>query len=138
MRIAVLEDCMPDKNAVKEFVQHVLGCTCPEEVFYNIEFERCMRIPPCRSPITRIAVGGRLLVYILEADQADFVRHDLPVVLREGRRERNTKGFNRLRTVVATKDKGLIQSVAEEVFAGHEGLDEKIHLHIIDAGEVIL
>ncbi len=46
---------------IKHFVRDTLGCTCPEAVFKEIEFQK----ETGELWERKIHVGGRLLIYIL-------------------------------------------------------------------------
>ena len=53
---------MSRNDSIKDFVQNILGCICPDKVFEHIEDRR---VASLSSPHTRcITIGGRLLIYI--------------------------------------------------------------------------
>jgi len=120
---------MKDHKTIKAFVQKTLGCGCPEEVFQYIE---------CRSDTTLdgfvlknwINIGNRLLVYVVEADNSDSLKQMLPVLIAAGRKERDEKGFNRLRIVLAVDDIDEVKRIATGIF-NNADKDDKVHLHII-------
>jgi hypothetical protein len=120
---------MKDHGTIKTFVQKTLGCGCPEEVFQYIE---------CRSDTAldgyllrnRINIGNRLLVYVVEADSSDSLNKMLPVLIAAGRKERDEKGFNRLRIVLAADDIDEVSRVATSIF-NNADKDDKVHLHTI-------
>lgn len=119
---------MKDHKTIKTFVQKTLGCGCPEEVFQYIE---------CRSDTALdgfvlknwINIGNRLLVYVVEADNSSL-KQMLPVLIAAGRKERDEKGFNRLRIVLAADDIDEMKRVASSIF-NNADKDDKVHLHTI-------
>ncbi len=123
-----------NEEVIKAFVQKTLGCGCPEEVFRHID---------CGTNIVveevllkgRINVGNRLLIYVAEADTADAVRDLLPQLLSIGRRERDHLGFNRFRLVLSADNTDEIMKTSEELFA-HMVKDEKVHLHVVQKGDL--
>lgn len=115
---------------IKNFVQQELGCTCPENVFEQIEDKRILSSD---SPHNRaITIGGRLLVYIWEVEEAVQFREKFFAMLAAGKRERDWRGLNRFRAVLAVS--GNHPGVAAEAtlyFSEFGGKDDRIHFHII-------
>ena len=125
---------MAGKENIKWFARKILGCDCPEEVFNLIE---CSTGDSEKEPYTRrIAIGGRLLIYILETDDLSFVRTVLPKMLVAGKAERDEKGMNRFRVVLATKHVEDIDIISREIFEQFSEKDEKIHLHVVQKEDV--
>jgi hypothetical protein len=126
---------MSAQRDIKSFVRNILGCTCPDEVFEQIE-DRETASPA--SPHTRvITVGSRLLIYIWEVKETGSLEKNLANLLAAGRRERDERGLNRFRAVLAVDDSlENIAAAAEYGFAGFPGRDDRIHLHII-AGDAL-
>jgi hypothetical protein len=122
--------------AIKGFIKGTLGCTCPDKVFKEIRHETNAILPQCRSPVSRIELGDRLLLYLLITDSPDIVERDLPVIIRNGRQERDRRGFNRFRAVVCVSNAGDIAHLAEDVFARYSEKDEKVHLHVLTREDV--
>ena len=120
---------------LQNFVRSTLGCGCDDEFLRSI---RCTRTGPgIDSPLTRLDVGGRLLIYVLTVD--DDPRPAilaLPAVIASGVVERDTEGFNRLRVVVATENPEELRERAEEVFAASAPMDDRIHLHVIEVSDL--
>ncbi len=119
------------RSPIEHFIRETLECTCPEAVFKHID-SRC-QVP--LGPVTlsrRINVGHRLLVYLLECDDPDVIGLWLPEVLSRGLEERDRESFNRLRVVVATDNSQPVSRAAQRVFDGQEGMDERLHLHVVD------
>ncbi len=119
----------PRNPAIRGFIQEVLGCGCPEEVFSRIETGEASW---GGTRFTRIVVGGRLLVAVFDTDDAGLVRERLPGWVAEGLRERDRAGLNRLRIVVATSTLSQIEPVARRAFAEITGCDDRTHLHVVD------
>lgn len=128
------ETSVMNRENIKSFVQQVLGCGCPEEVFGHIECTSNIKINDIvlRS---RINIGNRLLIYIRDADDVDALTSVLPVLINAGRKERDSLGFNRLRIVLAAKDIDAIKKAACNIFESINK-DEKIHLHIIQKDKI--
>ena len=92
-----------DHAAVKTFVQQTLGCGCPEAVFASLLMD-CFTSPAMpATPITRLLVGHRLLIYLLPYQRENRpsapLLHTLAGI---GRQERRSNGYNRLRIVLLT------------------------------------
>lgn len=82
--------------------------------------------------ITRIDVGGQLLVYVLEVEGPDRRAEDaLPAVIAAATVDRATSCFNRLRVVVAIDDPEEMQPRLERIFAGSAPADDRVHLHVV-------
>lgn len=116
-----------ERGWVRAFVRDVLGCRCPEDVFENVE---CLKNPgsSCGAPLKyKISIGGRLLIYVIEADAIrDFIEA-LPLIIDEGRAERDRGGFNRFRLVVASDEADR----ARAVLGRAETPDDRVHLHAV-------
>jgi hypothetical protein len=61
-----------DISQAVNFVKNTLGCNCPDEVFKQVKV--CFGVRPSAGITLErwINVGGRLLVYIFNADTPDF------------------------------------------------------------------
>lgn len=122
-----------DQNLIK-FVRHTLGCKCPEEIFDRIEYQEGSG---GADPYTRsITLGERLLVYIWETNDPSLVETKLPAMLLCGKNERDQRGLNRFRAVIATDDVDRIGSIAQRLFRDLSDKDEKVHLHVVPTREV--
>lgn len=126
-------------DKVKRFVQETLGCGCPEEVFCTIE--RWNNVCPPDTEvrlISRIGIGGRLLIYMMEPPADDDTFRS---VITAGLRERDERGFNRLRIVLVKEDREgepedlTGTSGAGAVFASLAP-DDRIHLHEVYREEI--
>ena len=120
---------------VKSFIRDTLGCTCPEEVFERIDSRRQVALGGVILS-RRIDVGHRLLVYLLECDDLDYLRARLSEIIGLGLAERDQGGFNRLRIVVATDNSEPMSAPARRVFESVRGRDERLHLHLVDKAAV--
>ena len=119
-------------DRMQTFIRSTLGCGCPEEVLQWIECSRSESVPEHDLLLTRIDVGGRLLVYVLEGEEApENAVRALPALLAAGVAERDRSGFNRLRLVVASDDPDAIAPLAQVVFSESAPEDDHVHLHIV-------
>ena len=123
-------------NVIKGFVRSTLGCSCPDDIFSDIEYRKHVKIPNCQLDVTKILVGQRLLVFVVFADNGAALLKELPGVIVFGKRERDLYGYNRFRLVVATDGTEAIGPLAQEAFRNSQILDEKIHLHVVSGDEV--
>lgn len=120
---------MINKENIKTFVQQTLGCGCPEEVFHYIDCQVNSKLHDTVSG-SKINIGNRLLIYVVEVNNPDSLNHTLPFLFDIGKKERDGKGFNRFRLVLATDAFNEIKQVAEDIFKDIDK-DEKVHLHIV-------
>ena len=122
---------MDSRKEIIGFVKGVLGCQCPDEVFEQIECHvgdtfgnTCLQI---------MTIGERLLIYIWPTNDPSLVRAHLPGMLLKGMKERDQRGLNRFRAVIATEGIDPIGAIAKEIFTDFRARDEKVHLHIVYA-----
>jgi hypothetical protein len=114
------------------FIRGTLGCGCPDEVLQWIECSRSEAVPEHDLLLTRIDVGGRLLVYVIEGEEApENAVGALPALVAAGVAERDRSGFNRLRLVVASDDPEAIAPLARLVFGDSAPQDDHVHLHVV-------
>ena len=117
---------------IKHFVQEILGCSCPEEVFNQIDYQKeCDDISG-----RKINVGERLLIYIITIDGKSSIQGVIGSALEQGVKERDEKGLNRFRMVLVASCPDELRSLAEHAFDNSGYADEKTHLHIVNEGEV--
>ena len=119
-------------SIIKQFVQQTLGCSCPQEVFDQIDYQKA----GAGNFGGKINVGGRLLVYIISMDEKSGLREVINAALQQGVRERDEKGFNRFRLVLAASRPDELSSLAEQVFARSGEADGKAYLHVVSEAEV--
>ncbi|MCX5718505.1 MAG: hypothetical protein NT055_00830 [Nitrospirae bacterium] len=86
----------------------------------------------------KINIGNRLLIYIVEMNNPDLIKRNLPLLIETGKNERDRSGFNRFRLAIATDKVDQIKHIADSVFKNLKFKDEKIHLHIIHKDEISL
>jgi len=117
---------------IKRFVQKTLGCSCPENVFKKIVYQKA------REGILggKVDVGGRLLIYIITVDGKAGIQRVVHTALEQGVEERDNKGFNRFRLVLVASRPDALRSTAEQAFDSSEHIDEQTHLHIVDESDV--
>lgn len=120
-----------DKNNIEIFVRHILGCECPDEVFRHIDCQYNVTLTNDILLRNKINIGNRLLIYIIEVNNTDFIENKLRTLVSVGKTTRDIHGFNRLRIVIATDKKKEVGDAAESIFKTLESVDEKVYLHII-------
>ncbi len=119
-----------DNGHIKDFVRNALGCGCDEEVFRRIDVERHVKVGDI-TLMRKIKVGGRLLVYVLEAD--DNTIGQLPLLVKKGVEERDSMGFNRFRLALLSDD-NRIKNAALKAFKA-VAADDRVHLHVLRKDE---
>jgi hypothetical protein len=117
---------------IKRFVQETLGCSCPEEVFNKIDYQKESDGISGR----KITVGDRLLIYIMNMDRKTNIQGAIDSALERGVEERDKKGLNRFRLVLVTSHPDELRSSAEHAFDTSGYTDEKTHLHIVSESDV--
>ena len=117
---------------IKRFVQETLGCSCPENVFNKIDYQKA----GAGISGSRINVGDRLLIHIITVDGKSSIQAVINAALEQGIEERDNKGFNRFRLVLVASRPDDLRSTAEQVFDGSGYADEKAHLHVVSEGDV--
>jgi hypothetical protein len=126
----------PASAELEYFARETLGCRCAPEVFSQVEDSET---PPLGLPEIRrrIAIGGRLLIYVVEVGDGVPDVAQLSHWVTAGRAERDRRGMNRLRLVVSLNDPTPPSvTVIEDAFSRLQGLDERIHLHVLPAEAV--
>ncbi|MFN2169156.1 MAG: hypothetical protein ACK2U9_23220, partial [Anaerolineae bacterium] len=97
-------------------------------------------VPGCPEIRRRISVGDRLLIYLAEPADADLALERIGVWVATGRAERDRRGMNRLRLVVALDGLNPATTAAmqhafsrlpELQLAGTAAKDPRIHLHCL-------
>ena len=127
----------PDVERLRHFIRTTLGCGCPDYVLEWIQCSRSHDGPAADLRLTRMDVGGRLLVYVLEdGSSGSSAATALPAVVASGLSERDRGGFNRLRIVIATDDPDTIEARAEALFQATAPQDERLHLHVVACDEL--
>ena len=117
---------------IKRFVQETLGCSCPEEVFNKIDYQKENDGISGR----KVTVGDRLLVYIITMDGKSSIQRVINSALEQGVEERERKGFNRFRLVLVASCPDVLRSSAEHAFDSSGYTDENTHLHVVNESDV--
>jgi hypothetical protein len=121
-----------ETTRLRSFIRSTLGCGCPDDVLEWIQCTHTELAQEEDTRITRIDVGGQLLVYVLEIEGPDRRAEEaLPAVISAAVVDRATSCFNRLRVVVAIDDPDEMRSNLERRFAGSAPADDKVHLHVV-------
>jgi hypothetical protein len=123
---------MVNDAVIKDFVRETLGCQCPDSVFDIIEYSNNKLLDGNSLIGDTVNVGNRLLIYIIHTNEPSQILDNLTDLVRSGLAERNSKGFNRFRLVVATDDIEMMKVNIEGAFAKLEEIDDRTHLHIIE------
>jgi hypothetical protein len=122
---------------LRDFIRTTLGCGCPDEVLEWIDFSRTDLAQEPAVKLTRIDVGGQLLVYVLEGEENPARLQDvLPAIISTGVIERSKREFNRLRVVVASDRPEELRTPLEQIFNASAPKDDKIHLHVVSTMEL--
>ena len=116
---------------IEHFVRDTLGCACPDGVFDEIV---CRPVKSVRA--ANIEICGRLLIYLIDTDGDRWRFDEIGAVLRRGVTERDGRGFNRFRLVLAASRPNELRAAAEEAFRISPHRDERVHLHVVDAAVV--
>lgn len=118
---------MPKPRTLKHFVKKTLGCACPDEVFENIDY-----ISDSSSDVSGIILGNRLLLFLWKTDDPADIMANTERLLLSGKLERDRRGLNRFRLVIATDEVETIKPKSDQLFKTiHSQMDEKIHLHVV-------
>jgi hypothetical protein len=121
-------------DRIERFVREGLGCTCPPAVFDRIETDPS----PCHEPphgVRRIAIGGRLLIYLAAREQAESPSA-MGKLVRSGLAERDGLGMNRFRLVIATDESDRTTDRIKLLFERTPGIDDRTHLHLVGRSAV--
>ena len=123
-------------DKIKRFVKKTLGCGCPEEVFQHIDCQYDLQVEdvPLKA---RINVGNRLLIYVAEVSNTEIIAGLLAHIIGAGKKERDQRGFNRFRLVLAAEKIDEIKPAAERLFNDIDN-DDKVHLHVIPKADIPL
>ena len=117
-------------NPIEHFVRATLGCQCPDEVFRSVSIDQ-LRTADGAIGYTRLLVGHRLLLYVLDATARDVDDGELADLAARGCRERNEHGYNRFRLVIAREEPASVSPAARQAFEHATGNDEQAHLHCL-------
>jgi hypothetical protein len=124
-------------SRLQTFIRSTLGCGCPDEVLRSIDCSHTALTHEQDSGLSRIDVGGQLLVYVLHASgNPHQIAATLPAIVASGLVERDGAGFNRLRIVVAADDPATFRPIVEQAFAQSAPADDRLHLHVVQVGDL--
>ena len=119
-----------DRTSIEHFVRTTLGCKCADEVFQSIAIEH-ERAPDAAMPHTRLVIGDRLLIHVVEAQSVKATVASVSALATRGRLERDAKHFNRYRLVIASDYPTELMTAARTNFASVARDDNHVHLHIL-------
>jgi hypothetical protein len=118
-------------GSVEGFVRDALGCTCPPAVFGDIQLETDPVSFPGIPGSRLLAIGGRLLVLLVDGSVADMAAPEISTLLRRGRELRDAGGFKRFRLVVVAPQGGFPRMPAAIDLDAVVKEDDRLHLHTI-------
>jgi len=128
---------MKNKKDIKRFVKEQLKCECPDEVFESIEYEKDVEIEGLKVR-DKVKVGGKLLVYVVDEEDLDYMLDEIPRLLAAGKSERDVSGLNKFRFVLLS-DKILEMSqvlVSVQIDSG-SNMDENMFVHMVSKQSAI-
>lgn len=129
---------MNNKNDIKKFVINELGCNCPSEVFNIIERQKDIQLDQNINLNYRINIGNRLLIYIMEINDKEFLRQNLLKIVAHGIDERNKNNFNRFRLVIISNDIDEMNKSGQRLLNTILKRDQKVHLHIVRKEDFVI
>lgn len=118
-------------QGVRALVRGELGCVCPDEVFETVEILKAAPRLDGLPGDYLIEIGNRLLLLVIHTTPWEEVSQHLQALLDKGRGMRDTKGLNRFRLVVVSAHTETARTSLLRRFAGLDGRDERLHLHVI-------
>ena len=127
---------MVNNKNVKAFVVQTLGCDCPNQVFEYIDCQHNVILNNGIPLRVRMNIGNRLLIYLIEIDDINFIQTNLSALIRLGKDDRDSMGFNRFRLVIVSDNTDEIEHAANTIFENLADKDEKVHLHILSKSEL--
>jgi hypothetical protein len=118
-------------NAVKDFLVNVLGCKCPDEVFFDVELNTSPA-PVGTIPLDfEIHVGGRIIMLGVAAEYVLSAPTALSALVAAGTKIRNEREYNRFRLVVLADDSAC-EAKLRPRFTQLPGADDRIHIHVVN------
>ncbi len=121
-----------DPDLIKKFVRDELGCSCQDEVFYNIKFQNHVELEHKFFIDKAVTVGNRLLIFILNVTTGIKIEKSVEKLVNHGRNWRDSEELNRFRLVLITTTPDTLEKKIKNKFKKLVKDDEKIHLHIIN------
>ncbi len=121
-----------DLNLIKSFVKDDLGCKCPDNIFFQIKFQKDVKLGYDLKVDRIITIGNRLLIFLFYIKYLEFADKNLDNIIKCGKSWRNDEDLNRFRLVFITTAPKKLEKHISSKFKKIIGKDKKIHLHIID------
>ena len=121
---------MDDHATLTHFVRVTLGCGCPDEIVAQTV------VDAVEGQGRGLDVGGRLLVRLLPSDDLDTLVDEFPETVRRLRDERDSRGFQRLRMVVAHREVEIVADVLSRMLQVLAVGDDRVHIHVVADSEI--
>lgn len=102
----------------------------------SITVDRGHLVPGLDVEVTRLDVGGRLLVYVVPAAAAQQLPALVAAAVDAGVSERDRRAFNRFRLVLAADSPAALEQPARDALAACGRCDERVHLHVVSSAEL--
>jgi hypothetical protein len=118
-------------SRVEDFVRDTLGCACPPAVFGDIRLETDPAAFPDIPGAHLLAIGGRLLVLLVDAAAMAVTAPQVNTLLQRGRDLRDAMGFNRFRLVIVASRVEHTRMIATFDLDSVVTKDGRLHLHTI-------
>jgi len=120
-------------SALERFARETLGCNCAPAVFRQVA-EDLVPLPGLAAPVRRIAIGGRLLIYLIPLTAPALAVARIGDWAAAGLAERDRQGMNRVRLVLGLADATPAATAPiASAFAQLPVRDERLHLHLLPA-----
>lgn len=124
---------VPATPELERFARETLGCHCAPEVFARVA-EDLVPLPGLSAPVRRIAIGGRLLIYLIPIAEPAVAVARIKDWAAAGLAQRDRHGMNRVRLVLGLADATPAASAAiAAAFAQLPAHDDRLHLHLLPA-----
>lgn len=118
---------------LKSFVRKNLGCSCSDDVFNSIEHDENVDFKDDLKIDHVFTIGNRLLIFILMNTDSSQIETQIEPLITIGKARRDNCGLNRFRLVLVAKEPQVLQETITPIFDRITIVDEKIHLHVLDA-----
>ena len=121
-------------DRIRRFVQDTLGCACPDAAFEGAGIE----IAPAdvAEALFQIVVAERLLLRGYRVTAGEGLPALLTEWLEAGKGERDARGLNRFRLVLASESPEMIEGSVAPAFERWRGADDRVHLHVLGLGQL--
>lgn len=128
---------MSNKDDIKRFAREELKCGCPEEVFESIEHEKDTEIDGIKVR-DKIKIGGKLLIYVVDEDELDYMLEEIPRLMTAGKAERDAAGLNKFRFVLLSDqmlEMSQVLVTAQMDSASH--MDDRMFVHMVSKSKAV-